>query len=121
MSATAYTLLDGPLAYLARDLDGVLAPATMTGPDGRALPLFSSETSAAPHLARLSVVDGVGWVVRAIAADDPRAKEEVLRAAHANGAREVVFDVGEATPTARLPLGLALGYVLGHKRSSACL
>jgi hypothetical protein len=118
----AYDLLDGPLAFLTLDLAEVLAPATVASSDGRALPLYTDPKAAETQRGRLPEGTEPRVVVRRIEADDVRAKEELLRAARSLGADHVVFDPGPtAEPRATLTLELALGYLEGHKRNSACL
>lgn len=122
MPRLAYDLLDGPLAFLTLDLDEVLAPATVSSTEGRALPLYTDPAAADAQRARLPGSADARLVVRRIASDDVRAKEELLRAAQELGAAHVAFDPRpEAAPRAILAVETALAYLEGHKRNSACL
>ena len=127
MASDPYDLLDGPLTYLARDLGDLAAPVTLVAsregrPSEVALPIFSGPAEATVHLPRLPSNGGRGIVVRTVASDDPRGKEEVLRAAVANGVGRILFDPDEhLRPRATLAIDLALGYLIGHKRNSACI
>ncbi len=123
MPRLAYDLLDGPLAFLSLDLDGVLAPATASSGDGCALPLYTDPTAADAQadLLRAASPD-VPLVVRRVEPDDVRAKQELLRAARELGAAHVAFDPRPgAEPRATMALDTALAYLEGHKRNSACL
>lgn len=122
MARLAYDLLDGPLAFLTLDLDEVLAPATASSGDGRALPLYSDPEAADAQRLRLPGAQDAGLVVRRIEAHDVRAKQELLRAARELGAAHVAFDPRPgAEPRATMALDTALAYLEGHKRNSACL
>jgi hypothetical protein len=120
--ALAYDLLDGPLAFLTLDVHDVLAPATVTSPDGRALPVYADPSEAEAQLARLPADADAALVVRRIEPNDVRAKEELLLAGRALGATRVAFDPRPpGPPRATLALERALAYLEGHKRNSACL
>ena len=122
MPALAYELLDGPLAFLTLDLDEVLAPATVSSPGGRALPLYADPAAAEAQLGRLPADADARLVVRRIDPGDVRAKEELLLAAGQLGATRVEFDPPPSGPArASLALERALAYLAGHKRNSACL
>ncbi len=105
--------LEQPVFYLGREVPGVLDVAVLDDPDERVLPLFTSRQRAEAHLAALP--EGA---VDEVAADDYRAKEDLLRAAAAQGATGVVFDLENAS---RVPLARALAYILSFKREVACL
>lgn len=111
--------LDGPLYYLGRVLPGVLEVVLLRTAEGRAALLFRSRQKAHAHLPRLPE----GTQVHTLAADDFRAKEELLRAALVRGAGELWLDadVNEREAAERYPLPRALSYVLSFKRQSACL
>lgn len=123
MPSDAFDLLDGPVAALVRDLPDALAPVTLTSPGGRSLPLFSTFEGAKAHLDELSPgAESPPVTVLAIAPNDPRAKEEVLRAATTVGARLVAFDPGpNLEPASTLDIELALGHLEAAKRNAACL
>jgi hypothetical protein len=119
----AYDLLDGALAFLTLDLDEMLAPATASSSEGRALPLYTDPALADAQARRLPrAAPEVRLVVRRIEPDDVRAKEELLRAARELGADHLAFDPRPgAAARAILALDTALAYLEGHRRNSACL
>lgn len=123
MPAAAFDALDGPVAALVHDLPDALAPVTLTSPSGRAVPLFSTPAKARAHLDAVpSVRDAPAITVLVVAPDDPRAKEELLRAAANIGAIQIVFDLGEdLEPVSTLAIDLALGHLEAAKRNAACL
>lgn len=86
---------------------------------GAALLLFSSAARAAAHERLLPA----GFRVCAVAADDLRLKEELLRAALHRGATLVLHDPSpeELKPRATDRVVRALFEVLGEKRGRACL
>lgn len=108
--------LDEDVYFLGRVQPGVIDLALLPLADGKAALLFSAEAFAARHLGALP--EGV-QVQRA---GDPRAKEELLRAALGRGATEIWLDTPPgAEAETRYPLRRALDYVLSFKRQSACL
>lgn len=128
MNASAGFYLDAPLWYLGRDL----ARGTTEGPGGavldvlavrvdgaRAALLFRSEAAARAHLPGLPE----GYRARPVAADDWRAKEELLRAALVAEAEAIFLDTepGGLEPAETRPTRKALAYVLSQKREAACL
>lgn len=123
MGALAYDLLDGPVSALVHDLEEAFAPLTLTSGTRRLLPLFSTAELAQRHVGRLPPVDEApGVTVLTIGARDPRAKEELLRAAASLGADEVAFDPGrDLEPTTTLRIDLAIGHLEAEKRNAACL
>lgn len=131
MAADRYDLLDGPLSYLAHDFVGVLAPITLVAPDAAVeagapseatLPLYTDRSQATAQLSRVPVEAAGAVVVRSVDAGDHRGKEEVLRAAAANGAARVAIDPDGANRSrASLPIELALGHLVGYKRNRACI
>lgn len=118
----AYLLLDGPLTALVSGAPETLAPLTASGPQGRSLLAFSSVDAAAAHLGALPAQLAASYRAWTAAADDWRAKEELLRAGAALGAERLDLDPDLALrPAAQLPLERAIAYVTSYKRNRACL
>lgn len=118
-SAASAFYLDGPLFYLGRTLPGVLDVTLVRTEAGPAALLFRTGDRARPHLSALPPE----VTVQRIAESDWRAKEELLLAAGARGARTLWVDADAAglEPALRAPLAGALNYVRSFKRQSACL
>ena len=125
MHDAAYAALDGPLhALVRRDAPpGALAPLTVRDAHGgRSLPTFTTADRAEAHRAALPHDVRGDTRTYAVPAGDPRAKEELLRAAQALGATRLEVDPDPALrPAATLELDLALGHVVASKNASACL
>ena len=110
--------LDRPLYFLGRLHLGVLDPALLRLGQTRVLLLFTDETQARAHLAKLPETEAV--TVQCAA--DHRAKAELFEAALAQGAVELWLDAApDGEPMLTYRLGRALDYILSFKRQSACL
>lgn len=105
------------------------APITRRDELGLAGMLFADRTAAERQLERLrDARPRVGATRRPtvrlveLGADDPRAREEWLRAVLHAGAARVAFDLdpAAATPAVFEFTGALLAEVLGHKRGLAC-
>lgn len=142
---TAWQALDGEWHYLGRRVrDGydiaTLVPGSRAGtpvqgqdpgagssppdvPREPLAPAFTSEVAAHEFVAAAPV----GIELLTVIADDYRAKEEWLRALIEQGTRTLVFDPrpsalhSAAGSGAAIATHTALGYVLSHRRASACL
>jgi hypothetical protein len=120
--AAGLTRLDGALVALVRDVPGALAPLIARDAGVPVLLAFSSATAARTHRAELPGEVRAAVEPWTAAAGDPRAKEELLRAAAAAGAVRLDLDAGPGTgPAVQLPLATALAYVESHKTGTACL
>ena len=99
----------------------MLAPVRRIGPDGPAVPLFTSASAARAQLARLPE-DAPPVRILELPADDWRLKEEWLTAANATGTRWVELDPpADGSRPARTSLARASAYVASFKRGTACL
>ncbi len=115
-------LLDGPLVALVRGPADAIAPLMAREGEVRTLLAFTDAAAAERHRARLEGGPGAAVRLWAISADDWRGKEELLRSAAALGAVRLDVDPDlTLRPAAQAPLAQALGYVLSHKRGTACL
>ncbi|HEX7004047.1 MAG TPA: hypothetical protein VF168_07660 [Trueperaceae bacterium] len=104
--------------------EGSSRPAASAKNSGQALALaFTSEEAAAPFIAAAPP----GIELLTVAAEDHRAKEEWLRALIEQGVSTLVFDpplgaFADATrSTPSIGVQTALGYILSHRRATACL
>ncbi len=110
--------LDRPLYFLGRSRPGVLDPALLRAEGERVALVFTGAAEARAHLARFPETE----VATVQYAADHRAKEELFRAALAQGAVKLWLDAAPGgEPVLTYPLGRALDYILSFKRQSACL
>ena len=112
--------LDQPLYFLERRHPGVseriLDPALLRVGQKRVTPLFTDESLAEVHLAKLPDDAAIQC------AADYRAKEELFEAALARGASELWLNAApDGDPTLTYPLERARDYALSFKQQSACL
>lgn len=133
----AWDALDGGWLYLGRPVAGGFDIATLrpgsaltsanrrTGARQRE-PLAAAFTSAEAATRFVAEVP-LGLELLSIEADDFRAKEEWLRALIEQGASTLVFDPtpgslpDAASSSTSITVHTALGYILSHRRATACL
>jgi hypothetical protein len=98
--------LDGDLYYLGQETQGAVRLVLLETPQ-KVFPLFTSKDKAAALLHHQTILN--------LHKDDPRAKEEIFRAAMAAGAIEVRIDHSFC-----IPIQQALDYILSFKNQNAC-
>lgn len=114
--------LDGPLYALTRRRPDVLIPMMVRQGDVRSLLGFTHPVRARLHRDRLGPESVSAWQVTESAADDWRAKEELLRAAALAGCTRLELDPDLDLRAAQtLDLARAIAYAASHRRASACL
>lgn len=139
---SAWDALDGEWHYLGRRVTGGFDIATLipgrrqhgatreqvsrSAPEKAGEPLAPAFTSRAAAREFVATAPA-GVELLSVAADDLRAKEEWLRALISQGTRTLVFDPlpgsldAASGSGAAIATHLALGYILSHRRASACL
>jgi hypothetical protein len=99
--------LDGDLYYLGQETQAAISLILLETPQ-KVFPLFTSKDKAATLLPNQTVLT--------LSTNDPRAKEEIFRAALESGATEAWVD-----HSFRIPMRQALDYILSFKNQRACL